>query len=206
MRIVEPDSGEILLHETDLLGLSRKQMRPYRKKAQMIFQDPYGSLNPRYKVGRLIAEGAIVHGISKDVAAERTREILELVGLKPSAADRYPHEFSGGQRQRIGIARALILDPNVLIADEPVSALDVSVQAQVLKLLTGIRDKLELSMIFITHDLRVAAQLCDEVAVMNQGQIMEYGTTENIFLKPQHEYTRSLLNSVPGKHWTPPIN
>lgn len=204
-RIVEPDSGEILLDDADLLSFSRKEMRPYRKKVQMVFQDPYGSLNPRYKVGRLIAEGAIVHGLPRPTAEERTREILKLVGLNPASADRYPHEFSGGQRQRIGIARALILDPTVLIADEPVSALDVSVQAQVLRLLTDIRDELELSMIFITHDLRVAAQLCDEVAVMNHGCIVEHGTAEEIFLRPQHQYTKALLASVPGRNWVPPI-
>lgn len=203
-RIVEPDHGEILLNDADLLALSRSQMRPYRKKVQMIFQDPYGSLNPRYKVGRLIAEGAVVHGLPKQDAERRTLEILSLVGLGPSAVDRFPHEFSGGQRQRIGIARALILDPTVLIADEPVSALDVSVQAQVLKLLTDIRDKLELSMIFITHDLRVAAQLCDEVAVMNNGRVVEHGAAERVFLQPEHPYTRSLLDSVPGKQWVPP--
>ena len=203
-RIIEADSGEVWLHDTDLLALSRRQMRPYRKRVQMVFQDPFGSLNPRYKVGRLIAEGAIVHGMGSAEAYARARELLQLVGLDARAADRYPHEFSGGQRQRIGIARALALDPQVLVADEPVSALDVSVQAQVLKLLTDIRDRLELSMVFITHDLRVAAQLCDTVAVMSQGVVVEFGTAEQIFLRPQHEYTRALLESIPGKSWTPP--
>ena len=204
-RIIEADSGEIWLGDTDLLSLSRRRMRPYRKRVQMVFQDPFGSLNPRYKVGRLIAEGPIVHGMDKAEAYRRTLELLRLVGLEERAADRYPHEFSGGQRQRIGIARALALEPSVLVADEPVSALDVSVQAQVLKLLTDIRDKLSLSMVFITHDLRVAAQLCDAVAVMSQGRIVEYGPVARIFGDPQHEYTRSLLQSVPGKHWTPPV-
>jgi peptide/nickel transport system ATP-binding protein len=205
-RIIEADSGQILLDDTNLLALSRRQMRPYRKRVQMVFQDPFGSLNPRYKVGRLIAEGAMVHGAAKDDAYRRARELLQLVGLDERAADRYPHEFSGGQRQRIGIARALVLDPSVLVADEPVSALDVSVQAQVLRLLTDIRDQLSLSMVFITHDLRVAAQLCDTVAVMSQGCIVEFGRVAQIFGDPQHEYTRSLLQSVPGKHWTPPVD
>ncbi len=205
-RIIEADSGEAWLNDTDLLALSRRQMRPYRKRVQMVFQDPFGSLNPRYKVGRLIAEGAIVHGMSSAEAYGRARDLLQLVGLDARSADRYPHEFSGGQRQRIGIARALALDPQVLVADEPVSALDVSVQAQVLKLLTDIRDRLELSMVFITHDLRVAAQLCDTVAVMSQGKVVEFGTAEQIFLRPQHEYTRALLESIPGKNWTPPAD
>ena len=203
-RIVDADKGKVLLEGTDLLALSRSAMRPLRKRVQMVFQDPFGSLNPRYKVGRLIAEGAMVHGMARDAAFERARELLRLVGLDPRAADRYPHEFSGGQRQRIGIARALALDPHILVADEPVSALDVSVQAQVLKLLTAIRDRLELSMIFITHDLRVAAHLCDTVAVMSQGVIVEMGSAEQIFLDPKHAYTQSLLESVPGRGWAPP--
>ncbi len=204
VRLTEADSGEVLLDGTDLLRLSRREMLPYRKRMQMIFQDPFASLNPRLTVDRLIAQGPIVHGASTEEAVARARELLGLVGLDPRAADRYPHEFSGGQRQRIGVARALALDPELLIADEPVSALDVSVQAQVLKLLAEIRDRFHLTMLFITHDLRVAAQVCDSVAVMQSGEIVEVGPTGQIFLDPQHPYTRELLDAVPGKHWQVP--
>jgi peptide/nickel transport system ATP-binding protein len=193
-----------MLDQTDLLSLSRRQLRTFRKRVQMVFQDPFASLNPRYKVGRLIAEGRMIHGEEAHKAYARAAELLDLVGLDPKAAERFPHEFSGGQRQRIGVARALALDPQILIADEPVSALDVSVQAQVLELLTDIRDRLDLSMIFITHDLRVAAQVCDSIAVMRLGEVVEYGPTAALFADPQHEYTRELLNSVPGKHWVAP--
>jgi peptide/nickel transport system ATP-binding protein len=171
----------------------------------MIFQDPYGSLNPRLKVAQLIAQGPIVHGVPKHLALASARELLDLVGLDPRAADRFPHEFSGGQRQRIGIARALALKPEVLIADEPVSALDVSVQAQVLQLLADIRDRFHLTMLFITHDLRVAAQVCDDIAVMRHGDIVEQGATAAIFARPTHPYTQELFAAVPGRHWvTPP--
>jgi peptide/nickel transport system ATP-binding protein len=198
-RLIEADGGRIMLGDVDLSLLSRRQLRPYRKRVQMIFQDPYGSLNPRRTVGKLIAEGPIVHGMPEREALARMRELLDLVGLDPLAAARYPHEFSGGQRQRIGIARALALGPEVLIADEPVSALDVSVQAQVLELLADIRDRLDLTMLFITHDLRVAAQVCDTIAVMRAGEIVEYGPTARVFSNPQHPYTRELLAAVPGK-------
>ncbi|HSG65515.1 MAG TPA: ABC transporter ATP-binding protein, partial [Gammaproteobacteria bacterium] len=164
----------------------------------------FASLNPRLTVDRLIAQGPIVHGVSAQQAVARARELLALVGLDPRAADRYPHEFSGGQRQRIGVARALALEPEMLVADEPVSALDVSVQAQVLKLLAEIRDRFHLTMLFITHDLRVAAQVCDSVAVMQAGEIVEVGPTERIFLEPRHPYTRELLDAVPGKAWQIP--
>src|SRR6185437_13984691 len=175
------------------------QLRPYRKRIQMVFQDPYGSLNPRRTVGKLIAEGPMVHGVPEREALARAAELLKLVGLEPSAAHRYPHELSGGQRQRIGIARALALEPQVLVADEPVSALDVSVQAQVLRLLSDIRDRLDLTMVFITHDLRVAAQVCDSIAVMRHGEIVEYGPIAQVFNNPQHTYTRDLFAAVPGK-------
>ena len=204
VRLIDADGGAVELDGTDLLVLSKREMNLYRKKIQMIFQDPFASLNPRLKVDRLIAQGPVIHGAKLDDAIERAHELLRLVGLDPRAADRYPHEFSGGQRQRIGIARALALDPEVLIADEPVSALDVSVQAQVLELLADIREQFHLTMLFITHDLRVAAHVCDSVAVMRLGQIVEYGPTEELFAHPQHPYTRELLDAVPGKEWDIP--
>jgi peptide/nickel transport system ATP-binding protein len=204
VRLVEAQSGRILLDGTDLRALSRRSRRPHRRRIQMVFQDPFGSLNPRQRVAELVAQGPIVHGVPAGEALARARELLDLVGLDPRAADRYPHEFSGGQRQRIGIARALALHPEVLIADEPVSALDVSVQAQVLRLLAEIRDRFALTMLFITHDLRVAAQVCDTIAVMRHGEIVEEGATAEIFARPAHPYTRELLAAVPGKDWTAP--
>jgi peptide/nickel transport system ATP-binding protein len=204
VRLTDADDGEVRLDGTDLLCVSRREMLPYRKRLQMVFQDPFASLNPRLTVDRLIAQGPMVHGAKPAEALARARELLDLVGLDPRSADRYPHEFSGGQRQRIGVARALALDPELLVADEPVSALDVSVQAQVLKLLSEIRERFHLTMLFITHDLRVAAQVCDSVAVMQSGEIVEYGSTKDIFMNPQHPYTRELLEAVPGKRWQIP--
>jgi peptide/nickel transport system ATP-binding protein len=179
-------------------------MKPYRKRIQMVFQDPYASLNPRRKVGDIIAEGPMTHGVPRAQAIAKAKDLLRLVQLDAGSLDRYPHEFSGGQRQRIGLARALALDPELLIADEPVSALDVSVQAQVLALLDEIRHRLGLTMLFITHDLRVAAQVCDRIAVMQQGEIVEMGETAQVFASPRHAYTRELLDAIPGKHWMPP--
>ena len=178
-----------------------RQLRPYRKALQMVFQDPFASLNPRWRVGDIIAKGPVIHGTPRDQALQEARELLRLVGLDPKAADRYPHEFSGGQRQRIGIARALAVKPKLIIADEPVSALDVSVQKQVLELLDELRTAFDLSMLFITHDLRVAAHVCEEIAVMKDGLIVEQGSTADIFANPQHAYTRALLASVPGREW-----
>jgi ABC-type glutathione transport system ATPase component len=202
--LVEPERGEILFHGSELRLLSRKAWKPFRKRIQMVFQDPFASLNPRRSIGEAIAEGPIMHGTPRAKALDRARDLLRLVQLDPGAMDRYPHEFSGGQRQRIGLARALAMEPELLIADEPVSALDVSVQAQVLDLLADIRKRLGLTMLFITHDLRVAAEICDRVAVMQRGCIVEQGPTDSVFRTPQHPYTRALLDSIPGRHWTPP--
>src|SRR4051812_32877916 len=205
VRLMDPDAGEIWLGNTELSTLSRRQLRPHRKRIQMIFQDPYGSLNPRLTVAQIVAQGPIVHGVLEREALAAARDLLELVGLDPRGADRFAHEFSGGQRQRIGIARARALKPEVLIADEPVSALDVSVQAQVLELLADIRDRFHLTMLFITHDLRVAAQVCDDIAVMRDGEIVEQGATAAIFARPAHPYTQELFAAVPGRDWvTPP--
>ena len=205
VKLVEPEKGEIIFEGADLRPLSRGAWKPFRKKIQMVFQDPFASLNPRRRVGDIIAEGPVTHGLERGEAMARARDLLRLVQLDPGAIDRYPHEFSGGQRQRIGIARALAMEPELLIADEPVSALDVSVQAQVLDLLADIRARLGLTMLFITHDLRVAAQICDRIAVMQRGAIVEQGPTAEVFGNPQHAYTRQLLDSIPGRAWTPPV-
>jgi peptide/nickel transport system ATP-binding protein len=197
----QADRGSIVLDGTNIAGLSRTALRPYRKTLQMVFQDPFASLNPRWRVEDIIAQGPIIHGTPRKKALTEARELLRLVGLDPKAADRYPHEFSGGQRQRIGIARALAVKPKLIIADEPVSALDVSVQKQVLDLLDELRTSFDLSMLFITHDLRVAAHVCEEIAVMKDGEIVERGATAEIFGRPQHEYTQMLLASVPGRDW-----
>ncbi|MBB5222903.1 peptide/nickel transport system ATP-binding protein [Amaricoccus macauensis] len=203
-RLLESDSGEVMIHDRDLIRASRADLRSLRKDIQMVFQDPMASLNPRKRVVDLIAQGPIVHGVPKAEAHARARELLELVELSPAAADRYPHEFSGGQRQRIGIARAIAMQPRVIVADEPVSALDVSVQAQVLRLLADLRDRLDLSLLFVTHDLRVAAQLCDRIIVMQKGEIVEAGPTAEVFAAPEHSYTQALLSSIPGRDWQPP--
>lgn len=199
MRLSDADSGQIIVDGADLRALSARAFQPFRKSIQMVFQDPFASLNPQRTVGRIIADGPIVHGLSETEATARARELLGLVGLDLSAMDRYPREFSGGQRQRIGLARALALEPRILVADEPVSALDVSVQAQVLKLLNDLKQRLNLSLVFITHDLRVAAQVCDRIAVMQKGRIVEIGETAEVFARPRHDYTRALLAAVPGK-------
>jgi len=202
--LVTPERGEIKFNGSELRALSATAWKPFRRHIQMVFQDPYASLNPRRSVGDAIAEGPILHGTSRAKALDRARDLLRLVQLDAGAMDRFPHEFSGGQRQRIGLARALAMEPELLIADEPVSALDVSVQAQVLGLLADIRKRLGLTMLFITHDLRVAAEICDRVAVMQRGAIVEQGETGSVFNAPNHTYTQALLDSIPGRHWTPP--
>ncbi|WP_162596272.1 ABC transporter ATP-binding protein [Methylobacterium sp. 17Sr1-1] len=199
MRLIEPDAGCVRLGDTDLTGLKGEALRQARSRIQMVFQDPFASLNPRRSVGRIIADGPVAHGVPPTEAMERARRLLGLVGLDEKALERFPHEFSGGQRQRIGIARALALEPEVLVADEAVSALDVSVQAQVLALLEDLKARLGLSMLFITHDLRVAAQICDRIAVMRQGEIVELKTASALFANPEHPYTRALLDAVPGR-------
>ncbi|BBK41829.1 ABC transporter ATP-binding protein [Allostella vacuolata] len=201
VRLVDPDQGSVRLEGTDLATLPRAAMRGQTRHIQMVFQDPFGSLNPRRRAGELVAQGPIVHGMPRAQAMARARELFALVGLDPASADRYPHEFSGGQRQRIGLARALALEPRVLVADEPVSALDVSVQAQVLALLADLRLRLGLSIVFITHDLRVAAQICDLVAVMKDGEVVEHGPAGAVFERPRHAYTKALLESIPGREF-----
>jgi peptide/nickel transport system ATP-binding protein len=202
VRLIDPDSGSIVLEGKDWAKLSREEVRRETRHIQMVFQDPFASLNPRRKAAELVAQGPIVHGTPRAQAIADARELFALVGLDPSAGDRFPHEFSGGQRQRIGLARALALKPAVLVADEPVSALDVSVQAQVLKLLAELRQRLGLSIVFITHDLRVAAQICDLVAVMKDGAVVEQGLAGEVFGNPQHPYTQALLASIPGGDFT----
>ncbi|MBL6458138.1 ABC transporter ATP-binding protein [Belnapia sp. T6] len=205
VRLLPTDGGSITLDGAELRTASRSAFRPLTRRIQMVFQDPFASLNPRRRAGDLIAQGPRIHGASRAEARARAVRMLELVGLDPSAAGRFPHEFSGGQRQRIGLARALALEPAVLVADEPVSALDVSVQAQVLRLLAELKGRLSLSLVFITHDLRVAAQICDRILVMHRGEVVETGETGSLFAAPQHPYTRSLLASVPGRGWVPPV-
>ena len=201
VRLLQPEAGTIRLDGVDLLSLSPHAMRQAAAQVQMVFQDPYGSLNPRRRAGELVAQGPMLHGVSRADAMARVRELFALVGLSPDAVDRFPHEFSGGQRQRIGLARALALRPAVLVADEAVSALDVSVQAQVLRLLADLRARLGLSMVFITHDLRVAAQICDRIAVMRAGTVVEQGLAGDVLGDPQHAYTQALLAAVPGRGW-----
>jgi peptide/nickel transport system ATP-binding protein len=199
LRLIEPDDGAIHLRGLPIREMSARVFRPHRRRIQMVFQDPFASLNPRHRVSRILSEGLIAHGVPREEALARARFLLECVGLPTQAIDRYPHEFSGGQRQRIGIARALALEPDVLVADEPVSALDVSVQAQIIALIRDLQDRLGLAILFVTHDLRVAAQLCHRVAVMQRGEIVEIGETSSLFTAPQHPYTRQLFAAVPGR-------
>jgi peptide/nickel transport system ATP-binding protein len=199
MRLVEPDSGSVAFGGEDFLKLRGAPLRAMRRKVQIVFQDPFAALDPRQKVGAAIAAGPIAFGTPAADAVGETKRLLERVGLKASAFDRYPHEFSGGQRQRICIARALALKPMVLVADEAVSALDVSVQATILELLAELREEMNLAMLFITHDLRVAAEIADRIIVMQRGQIVEQGETGSVFRRPEHAYTRALLDAVPGR-------
>jgi peptide/nickel transport system ATP-binding protein len=198
LRLIEPTSGQTLLDGTDINRLDQEAMRALRRRMQLIFQDPVSSLNPRLKVGQIVAEGLIAHRVGSE--AERRAKVADLlaeVGLPPDAASRYPHEFSGGQRQRIGIARALALDPEFIVADECVSALDVSIQAQVLNLLMELRERRGLTMLFIAHDLSVVEYLCDQIAVMYLGRIVEVGPAAQVYNAPRHPYTRALLSAIP---------
>ena len=199
VRLIDPTSGEVLIDGTNIAKMSQSELRAYRRDVQVVFQDPYRSLNPRRTVGQSIIEGPMNFGISHAEAMSRAGKLMEIVGLSATALDRFPHQFSGGQRQRICIARALAMEPKVLIADEAVSALDVSVQAQVLKLLDDVRKQFDLAMLFITHDLRVAAQICDRIMVMQHGEVVEQGATASVYAKPQHAYTRQLLEAAPGQ-------
>ncbi|HEY8254718.1 MAG TPA: ABC transporter ATP-binding protein [Rhizomicrobium sp.] len=198
IRLLDPDGGEVLLEDADIAHMKEKSLRPLRRRIQMVFQDPFSSLNPRETVANILIAGPKSFGEDLGEAKARAAEMLRLVGLNPQTMHRFPHEFSGGQRQRIGLARALMLRPDVLIADEPVSALDVTVQAQVLKLLDEVRQQMNLAMLFITHDMRVAAEVCHRVMVMRQGRVVEEGLTRDIFTAPASDYTRALLAAIPG--------
>ncbi|HXJ36064.1 MAG TPA: oligopeptide/dipeptide ABC transporter ATP-binding protein [Candidatus Eisenbacteria bacterium] len=198
LRLIEPTSGDVRFEGRSLLGLRGRELRALRRRMQVVFQDPYGSLNPRMRVESIVGEGLLIHKMGN--RAERrakVRELLELVGLPPEAAVRYPHEFSGGQRQRIGIARALALGPSFVVADEAVSALDVSIQAQILNLLQDLRRRLALTLLFVSHDLRVVEHLADRVAIMYLGRIVEEGPRAAVYGNARHPYTRALLSAVP---------
>jgi ABC-type oligopeptide transport system ATPase subunit len=199
LRLIEPTSGQVLFDERSILTLGRGDLRRMRRHMQIVFQDPYSSLNPRMRVGTLVEEPLVVHGIgSRRERRERVRELFELVGLDPDHLRRYPHEFSGGQRQRIGLARALALNPSFIVADEPVSALDLPVQAQIVGLLVELQQRLRLTYLFIAHDLRLVEHICQRVAVMYLGRIVEMGETRKLFASPQHPYTRALLSAIPA--------
>ncbi|PYR90973.1 MAG: hypothetical protein DMF84_18645 [Acidobacteria bacterium] len=198
LRLIEPSSGDVVFDGKDVLTLSRGELRRARRDMQIVFQDPYSSLNPRMRVGDIVEEPLVIHRLgSKAERRARVRELFDLVGLNPDHLERHPHEFSGGQRQRIGLARALALNPSFIIADEPVSALDVSVQAQVVNLLMDLQQRLTLTYLFIAHDLRLVEHICSRVAVMYLGKIVEMGETARLFATPQHPYTRALLSAIP---------
>jgi len=199
LRLIEPDSGKIVYRGEEITSLSQDQLKPLRKQLQIIFQDPFGSLNPRMTVGQCIEEGLRAVGtMGKADRKSRVKELLEMVGISASAGDRYPHEFSGGQRQRIGIARALSVEPDLIICDEPVSALDVSIQAQIINLLEKLQSQLGLSYLFIAHNLHVVSYISDTIAVMYLGHIMEYGPAEGLYDNPVHPYTLALFSALPS--------
>ena len=201
LKLIEPTGGAVYFNNINLFNLSEKEWKPYRKKLQIIFQDPYSSLNPRMTVSDIISEGMIIHKKhTKKERKERVKELLNLVGLAQSYADRYPHEFSGGQKQRIGIARAISLNPEFIVCDEAVSALDVSIQAQIINLLMDLQDKFHLSYLFISHDLSVVRHISTNIAVMYAGEILEYAPTDTLFHNPLHPYTQKLLSAIPSIH------
>jgi peptide/nickel transport system ATP-binding protein len=198
LRLIEPTSGQVLFDGRDLASLSRKQLRQLRRDMQLVFQDPYSSLNPRMRVRSIVAEGIEIHKLARGrEKEERVRELLKMVGMDADALDRYPHEFSGGQRQRIGIARALAVSPRFLVLDEPVSALDVSIQAQIINLLQDLQEELRLTYLFIAHDLRVVKHISQRVAIMYLGKIVELASRDEIYSNPRHPYTRALLSAIP---------
>jgi ABC-type oligopeptide transport system ATPase subunit len=198
LRLIEPTAGEIRIKDQDVRALSASDLRRARRHFQIVFQDPYSSLNPRMRVGAIVEEPLIIHKMGNSAERQaRVASLLELVGLDPSDRTKYPHEFSGGQRQRIGMARALALEPSLVVLDEPVSALDVSVQAQVVNLLLDLQKRLGLTYLFIAHDLRLVRQICDRVAVMYRGRLVEMGPGEAVFSSPAHAYTRALLSAIP---------
>lgn len=198
LKLIDPDGGRIMYRDKEITSLSQGEIKPLRKEMQIIFQDPFGSLNPRMTVGQSIEEGLrILHMKGHNERSERVEELMQMVGISPGAADRYPHEFSGGQRQRIGIARALSVEPSLIICDEPVSALDVSIQSQIINLLKELQDSLGLSYLFISHDLTVVGYMSDSIAVMYLGQIMEYGPAGGLYDNPLHPYTVALLSAIP---------
>jgi oligopeptide transport system ATP-binding protein len=198
IRLYEPTSGEVTFNGRNFLGLSGEELRNERRNMQMIFQDPYAALDPRMTVGQILSEPFEIHGILKsEERREKVKQLLETVGLKASHVNRYPHEFSGGQKQRICIARALALEPSLVICDEPVSALDVSIQAQILNLMKELQQKFNLTYVFISHDLSVVEHLCDRIAVMYLGKIVEIAPREELFRNPQHPYTRALISAIP---------
>jgi ABC-type oligopeptide transport system ATPase subunit len=198
LRLVEPTAGEVRLRGENVLAFDRRALRAARRHMQMVFQDPYSSLNPRMRVETIVEEPLVIHRLgTRDERRRRVAELLEHVGLDPALRSRYPHEFSGGQRQRIGLARALALNPSFIIADEPVSALDVSIQAQVINLLADLQRRFALTYLLIAHDLRLVEHVCGRVAVMYRGRIVEMGPTPSLFASPQHPYTQALLSAVP---------
>jgi oligopeptide transport system ATP-binding protein len=199
VRLHDPTRGTVRFDGTDITALSRRQLRPYRREMQMIFQDPYASLNPRKRVGQIVEDPFRIHRtLDKKEIRRRVQELLEVVGLSPDHVNRYPHEFSGGQRQRIGVARALALNPQLIVADEPVSALDVSIQAQVINLLDDLQDDFNLTYVFIAHDLGVVHHVSDRIAVMYLGVVVEVGPSDPLFLHPIHPYTEALLSAIPA--------
>src|SRR5262245_32075351 len=198
LRLVEPTSGDVRIQDLDVLKLSPRELRRARRHFQIVFQDPYSSLNPRRRVGDSVREPLVIHRVgSRDEQLARVRALFEMVGLDPADVRKFPHEFSGGQRQRVGLARAMALEPSLVICDEPVSALDVSVQAQVINLLLDLQQRLDLTYLFIAHDLRLVRQICDRVAVMYRGRLVEVAPAERLFTDPVHAYTKALLSAIP---------